>query len=498
MDEPSSITCDYLIIGAGASGCAFADALLSRGKEQGNRYKLVIVDERDQPGGHWNDAYKFARLHHPSRHYGVGSLELEKPVPTGHELHRASPNELLAYYQDWMDKVVREQGVVYFPMSSIRSGHKIVSLLDPKQEVQVQVQRKLVDTGFMRIQPPVSRAPPFEIAMGAVVVPPNHLSSISVASPASKFVIIGAGRTSIDVVLWLLSRKVPPERLHWVIARDHWLMCREAIIGDVWEKTNDNHMRACLTSHNLYHLGELCALNELLCRVDPRQMPQSMHGACVSQAELAELRRVTNVVRMGRVRAVTATQLVLERGVYVVGEGALHVDCTSSWIQAAPEPVPIFSEDRIVVQPVGEVLVGPGEFSLPLSAAFIGFIEAITENKTHSLKNSLITPVRWPDTLADWVTCHVITARNVSLWKDRRVSSWLCGDRLSCWSDMSVQATRSIFAKEKVDLLPRMALCLEKHLAKDKSKEESKASASREEVQRSKAGAVSGGTPPTP
>ena len=52
---------DYLVIGSGAMGMAFSDSLLT---ETGA--SLIIVDKHHQPGGHWNDAYPFVRLHQPS------------------------------------------------------------------------------------------------------------------------------------------------------------------------------------------------------------------------------------------------------------------------------------------------------------------------------------------------------------------------------------------------------------------------------------------------
>jgi hypothetical protein len=46
------VQADYLIIGAGASAMAFADEILTHSSSS-----LAIVDRRDSPGGHWNDAY---------------------------------------------------------------------------------------------------------------------------------------------------------------------------------------------------------------------------------------------------------------------------------------------------------------------------------------------------------------------------------------------------------------------------------------------------------
>ena len=50
---------DYLVVGAGAMGMAFADTIL---KEQPNS-NITLVDQRPAPGGHWLDAYPYVRLH---------------------------------------------------------------------------------------------------------------------------------------------------------------------------------------------------------------------------------------------------------------------------------------------------------------------------------------------------------------------------------------------------------------------------------------------------
>ncbi len=69
-----SIKADYLIQGGGAVGMAFADSLFTD-----TDATMVIVDRHDRPGGHWNDAYPFVRLHQPASYYGVNS----RPLGTG-------------------------------------------------------------------------------------------------------------------------------------------------------------------------------------------------------------------------------------------------------------------------------------------------------------------------------------------------------------------------------------------------------------------------------
>eukprot|EP01031_Cornospumella_fuschlensis_P051569 gene51569-63055_t len=57
---------DYLVIGAGASGMAFTDALIDHAD-----VRVALVDRREAVGGHWRGAYPFVRLHQASSFYGV-------------------------------------------------------------------------------------------------------------------------------------------------------------------------------------------------------------------------------------------------------------------------------------------------------------------------------------------------------------------------------------------------------------------------------------------
>jgi superfamily I DNA/RNA helicase len=81
-----------------------------------------FVDRHAKPGGHWNDAYPFVRLHQPSAFYGVNSLELgERRIdlsgPNQGLYELASGPEISAYF----DRVLHQQllptgRVRYHPM----------------------------------------------------------------------------------------------------------------------------------------------------------------------------------------------------------------------------------------------------------------------------------------------------------------------------------------------------------------------------------------------
>lgn len=92
-------SCDYLVVGAGASGMSFVDTLLLHAPEP---VSVTLLDKREQPGGHWNDAYDYVTLHQPARNYGVESTALE--AFTQHPEKLASRDEILDYYRSLLSR----------------------------------------------------------------------------------------------------------------------------------------------------------------------------------------------------------------------------------------------------------------------------------------------------------------------------------------------------------------------------------------------------------
>ena len=94
-----SVEADYLVVGAGATAMAFVDTLLDESDAS-----VVMVDRHDRPGGHWNDAYPFVRLHQPSGFYGVNSRQLGSGTKDAVGLNQglyelASGAEVLDYFE---------------------------------------------------------------------------------------------------------------------------------------------------------------------------------------------------------------------------------------------------------------------------------------------------------------------------------------------------------------------------------------------------------------
>ena len=100
------LSCDYLVVGAGAMGLAFADEILCSSSDT----SVILVDRRAKPGGHWNDAYDFVKLHQPAAFYGVNSEILGSG---GEDL--SSKYEILAYFEKVVKKHEETGRLRFYP-----------------------------------------------------------------------------------------------------------------------------------------------------------------------------------------------------------------------------------------------------------------------------------------------------------------------------------------------------------------------------------------------
>jgi NAD(P)-binding Rossmann-like domain len=222
-----SFEADYVIVGAGAVAMAFADTLLTD-----TEASIIMLDRRHKPGGHWNDSYPFVRLHGPSINYGVNS----RPLGTGrvdqvglnkglHEL--AGGHEICAYFDQVMRQRFLPSGrVTYLPLRDYEDGGVVTSLATGER-VQVKARKKTVDVTLADTRVPSTHGPSFSVAPDANCIPPNAL--VQLTEPCVGFVIVGAGKTSIDTVIWLLEQGIDPQKITWIRPRDQWLINRKGV-----------------------------------------------------------------------------------------------------------------------------------------------------------------------------------------------------------------------------------------------------------------------------
>ena len=188
------IDTDYLILGAGASGLAFADSILAQAD-----VAVVLVDRRRRPGGHWRDAYPFVRLHSPSAYYGVNSMALgsDQLIDTGLNegfYEQANSTELCDYF----DRVVAERLMptgrarllAGFEYLGADGDDHALRAANSAEVHRVRVRRCVVDARYQEAEIPATHKPSFSVAAAAAFVPLNRLPEV--AASHRRFTIIGA------------------------------------------------------------------------------------------------------------------------------------------------------------------------------------------------------------------------------------------------------------------------------------------------------------------
>ena len=383
------IETDYLVVGAGAAGMAFADALIA-----GCDADVVLVERRHCPGGHWNDAYPFVRIHHASACYGVNSTVLgtdsiDTSGPNAGFYERSAAAEICAYFQRVMDDVLLPSGRVRFcPMCDYvgdwSDAHRFVSRVTGASTT-VRVRRKVVDTTYLDVTVPATHTPAFAVERDAHLIPPGGL--VDIAARPTGYTIIGAGKTAMDACVWLLDNGEDPDRIRWIRPRDPWVLDRMGLqpLDLVTETMHGlslgvEGLAQAESVDDVWRRLEACGPCS---RFDPAVWPTVFRGAILSAAERDALAAIENVVRLGRVRSVGANRLVLEQGEMATEAGHVHVDCTASGFKHQPVR-PIFEPKRIVIQSLNGAVQ-------TYYAALLGFIESTGRDDVE--KNRLCPPV---------------------------------------------------------------------------------------------------------
>jgi len=92
---------------------------------------MVLVDRCSAPGGHWNDAYSFVRLHQPSVVYGaestpLGRERLEASRPNAGFMELAEGPEILNYLHTLMRERLLESGrVTFLPNREVTDDNRV-------------------------------------------------------------------------------------------------------------------------------------------------------------------------------------------------------------------------------------------------------------------------------------------------------------------------------------------------------------------------------------
>lgn len=449
------IDTDYLILGAGTTGLAFADTLI----EQDPTAHVTLVDRRGRPGGHWVDSYPFVTLHQPSAFYGVNSLPLGQGRLDTDGLNAglaelATGTEVCAYFERVLhDKLLPSGRVRWLPMHEMHELHEAAGAVPTVESLltgartEVEVRRRVVDAQHQAPGIPATQRPRFEVAPGVRLVPPGVLPQLGqrIAAgdmpPLRRYVVVGAGKTAMDSITWLLrTGGVAADAIQWLVPRDSWLVNRvttqntpeffDAAIGG-----QADTMQAFAEAGSIEDLYLRLEAAGVLLRIHRERWPTMFHFATTTPAEAALLATVQDVVRLGRVRRIEADTIVLDAGRVAVPDpqATLFIDCTASAVMPRPL-VPVFQPGRIVLQ----MLRVPQP---AFSAALAAWIEV--HGGDDKRRNALAAPVPFTHTLADYARTMAVGLWNQAQWgQDPALRAWIRASRLDGFSRLMASAPK--------------------------------------------------------
>ena len=424
---------DYLIIGTGAMGLAFADTLVAEKPDA----TIAMVDRYTRPGGHWNVAYPFVTLHQPSSFYGVASRELSKGR-IDRDGYNAGLADLatLPELRDYFDSVMRDTllptgRVSWHPGCDLETAKDGVARFTHRLsgERRSLRYRTLVDATHLNTSVPKTHRPGFTVEDGATLMPLNDLTELT--SAPSGYTVIGGGKTGMDACLWLLEQGVPAERIRWVISRDgyminrrHTQITRERYLDAIENVANGFEAIAASESRDDM-FDRLVACGYFL-QLDADHRPSMFHAPTISERELDALRTLP-AVRLGRVEHIGTQEIRLTRGVVPTDPDHIHVDCSASAVKNAGIK-PVFAGERITLQTVRA-------FQPAFSASFIAHIEA--SDRTETEKNALSGVVPLPDGLDDFVRMQSANLMNQAIWsREPDLRAWMATNRLDGFSSV--------------------------------------------------------------
>lgn len=415
-----TLEADYLVVGAGAMGMAFTDALIDHSDA-----KVVLVDRRHGVGGHWLEAYPFVRLHQASALYGVpstllGGGRLQESGPEEGLQERATQSEITAYYARMLDRMVRTGQVSFLPNSEV-VDRTITSRISGEQW-EVSASCRIVNAHHLAPSIPAEKPAPFGVGDGARVLPVNALARLEEAP--SRYVVAGSGKTATDACIWLLARGVDPDAICWVRPREPWMMNRAKVQPDpaIFLSMAADVMQAGASAGSLEDFFLRLEDAEVMLRIDRSVMPTMAKAPTLATWELEQLRSLENVVRRGHIDAVERGKLVFADGAVGIADDALVVHCAADGLKY-PGLLPVWRPEDITLQPV--------RAGFPcFGAAVIGYVEATRADDDE--KNRLAPPSPYPDTMASWALMNVVGTRStMGFSAEPDIKAWADGVALN-------------------------------------------------------------------
>jgi hypothetical protein len=326
----------------------------------------------------------------------LGKLHGKKQIEEFDMNDRATGKEVCEYYDQVVKSFIATKRVKVFFNSEYRScgeeGSHTHTIASNDGQVFTVACGKLVNC-LTKVEVPSMRKAPFPVHESVCLKPVNDLPNAMKSGTFDKYVVIGAGKTGTDAIIYLLENNINPESITWITSRDVWYFLRDGYLpksrpkSEFWKFAHDNFFEPLLLASSVKEIFLNLEKAGTIGRLDPNgPFPEVFKGPTIDKKELDALRTVQNVIRCGRVTSITLDEIVLESGkTFISHDDTFVVDCMAENFFGYNDFEPDFQTFKPNLIQLGPM---PFLFNPSLTSTLMGYLEATFHDD--SVKNSFI------------------------------------------------------------------------------------------------------------
>ncbi len=205
-------TFDLVVIGAGVAGL---NALSSASDYLAKGARVLLLDQKTKPGGMWNSAYDYVRLHQPHPMFTVGNQKWNWKKPP-HYL--AARDEVQSHLANCLAHTAEGLALETCFETTVTSCHEVDTSGEPRAQIAFRhnddpgdaatvTALQVIEAEGYNVASPVR----LNLSSSAVVsITPDSLRETLAANPNAPVYIVGGGKTGMDTAIEVMNQN--PER----------------------------------------------------------------------------------------------------------------------------------------------------------------------------------------------------------------------------------------------------------------------------------------------
>jgi len=362
-DSSSEIeTYELVLVGAGIAGL---NALSAASEYLPKDARVLLLDQKDAPGGMWNTAYDYVRLHQPHPMFTVGNMKWNWRKPRGYLAARDEvQNHLSRALAPIAKKVALETEFAQTVSScvEVETGHGPMAQItfhpneNPGTSKTVLAKRAVHASG---LNYSLAEALAFSSKSVVSIIPQDLLKTLD-AIPDAAVVVVGGGKTGMDTVLATLAAD-PTRRVSLIKGRGTNFLNRTKYLPTGMKRWTSGELVSRIFRDLALHFdGDNEDKTLAHVRKNHSTDVDTNNGVFLyglqSEDELAKIKAGLTENLADYLVDVEDTaagpQMTLRSGAAsIVPEGTIFVNCTGSFFRAdtVQDPMPILSPNNCVL-----------------------------------------------------------------------------------------------------------------------------------------------------